>query len=213
MSDRLKMYRAYVLLRAESGGLEWGKDGARIQQIGSECERLQAELKLSFSAVDDRIKIGGLYGYDEEICMVWALGEVDRFDFAFSAFEFLTQELAVHTRFQIHTFLGLAAAFGPAVVEMMFDELEDALQSMQLQYHRAVAQREDEETGDMAEIYAPPGTEDPRFEEAGLGQCQAGDECAALVSIAPIDIGEIAELIEHRDAIARRALRGEAVPA
>ena len=87
------------------------------------------------------------------------------------------------------------------------------MDSFGTEYRRMAGTVTDEETGEESTIYAPMGAEDDRFDEEWTApHCDPKDEHATLISTAVIDsdhFAELLELIEERDAAARRALRGE----
>lgn len=204
-------YRQLLLLAAEAAGLEWSTDGKRIRELAHEEGRLRAALALPFDPRDG-IEIQGLYDWSEELSHVWAVGKIEPWPFVRAALEFVIGELAPLTGFRISTLRGLAASFGPGIIAQLFDEVGDNLPGLRQEYRRCVTTATDaggDAVGGASEMFAPIGTTDPRFEEAGLVCCEAHDEHATLITIMSIEIGGIGELVEERDRLARRALRGE----
>lgn len=207
----LDLYRRYITLHATAAGLKWDGDGAEIQRISREADEIAKQLGLRGPSSEF---MSGLYRDGETICAVWTVGRVDPWPFTLRALDFLAREVEQATSFgAVSSIQGLAVALGPAIVDPMFDLVADMWTSMRWETRRFETYVTDEVTGEDQEIYAPAGDEaDDRFCEAPMLKCEPTARCATLITIADLDsdaLETITELVEARDRLARRALRGE----
>lgn len=212
MSDfdtRFAQMRQLAHLRAESVCLSWKTDVQRIKEISIEMGDLGDPLG---RAADGKCDMAGLYTGGEDLCALYAPGEHSHEVFAHAALDFLARELDVVAMPKIHNHIGLIHHYGPAVVDPLFDLLAGVGPYMSLQYRRLDTIDDDEESPTFDQpIFAPLDTADDRFTEAGIVTCNADDEHATLVTHLEIDgdaFAELSELIEERDALAQRVMRG-----
>ncbi|MCT2398489.1 hypothetical protein [Novosphingobium mangrovi (ex Huang et al. 2023)] len=211
----LGLYRRFVRLHAESAGLEFNRDFARIKEIAAESEELRKRLDLRPMPTSD-LKVGGLYWGHEELCAVWTTGAEDHWAFTRLVIDFIARELDVLTMIDVHNVLGLAHAFGPMIVDQVFDMVEQSLPSFRGEVRRKELTVEDDEDGTERLIVATLDDDsDDRPDEAPFTLCAPGEEAATLIDIIDLDkdaFTAIGELIEERDRMARRALRGAPFP-
>lgn len=205
-------YRRFITLHAKATGLEWSSDGTRIQQLSREADAIARTLDLR--AMTNTAPASGLYFGQEDLCATWMAGHVEPWQFAYRALDFLANELSQSTSFaSISTMQGLACAFGPAIVDPMFDLVTDMLGGLRQETRRFETTVVDDDTDEEQEIYAPAGDyTDDRFCEAPLARCDPGARCATPITIANLDeaaFESLTEFVEQRDRLARKALRGE----
>lgn len=209
LEERFAPYRKLLLLHAESGGLVWRKDGARIREIALESDRLTKEICQKEDA--DLPIIQGLY-WDDELSHLWAIGKHDPFLFLHAGLEFLALEADNICLGRILTLRGFTHTLGPEVTDRLCSLALDMMGNFATEYRRIEAIEQDRETAETRKIFAPLDSTDTRFEEGRFVRCASTDEHATLISIAEIDCElatELNELIEMRSNAARRALRGE----
>ena len=209
LEDRFAPYRKLLLLHAESAGLEWGKDGARIREIAIESDRLTKENCQKAEASLPIIQ--GMY-WDDELSHLWAIGKHDPFLFLRAGLEFLALQADSVCLGRILTLRAFAHTLGPEVTDRLCALALDMMDSFGIEYRRISAVEQDEETAEPQVIFGSLNSTDTRFEEGRAVRCASTDEHAMLISIAEIDCDlatELNEMIELRSNAARRALRGE----
>lgn len=207
----LKLYRASLLLDAESAGLEWQTDGKRIRELAVEVDQLKRQLVLP--SREQAPAVSGFYWCGEELSDVWIAGEVDPWPFAFHALDFIASELECHTTRPVRNLTEFAFAFGPSATAQMFDLVDDMMGNLRRECRRFEVAEYSGQAPGAGPLYGRLDDADPRFEEAGTVVCSPDDVGATLITVASLDMGAfqgLGELVEQRDALARRAMRGEA---
>lgn len=107
----------------------------------------------------------------------------------------------------LHQFL---SQYGTDAADLLCDLAFAACSSASTQYRRCQAALEDKP------LFAPLGTDDPRFDEASFVQCEATDDCATLVTWMPFDADaytDLFDLLEQKRGAALIATRAPVEPA
>jgi hypothetical protein len=207
LDEAIGIMERIALLDAETAGLEFHRDGARILAASCEVETLRKQLP---QAAPEQLEMHGLYLGHEDFTAVWTVGQVPPVLFAQRALDYLARE-ATQEFGRDANWRGMTAFFGPAVVTPMFAILRGTMAGISVQHRRLEAEQVDLGGDDRGKIYAAIGSDDPAFEEAYVQPCSADDEHASVITIADLDgpWDELRDLLTERDRVARRALRGE----
>jgi hypothetical protein len=191
-----------LTLRAQSAGMTWGKDAEAIKVNSIALCEAQARFDKPREYPFD---INGFYRGMEDFAGLWALGEIDRFHFLWSAIDQIAREAAdQHSPpMFIHNSFGFAHRFGDDGTEALLAVLRGSAPTLCQQWRRAETTDDDDRP-----IFAPVGTEDSRFDEAWLVECGEDDEHATQITFMDLDedeFGSLVELVKKKWDAAKRA--------
>lgn len=193
-----------LTLQAVSGGLTWSEDLPEIRRVAAALD----EAEPFGRRPDSTVAVNGMYLGCEDFCAVYAMGDVatiGRRDFLWAAVDYIAREADQSGPGDVVNASGFAHRYGEDGTAALLDVLRRSVGYISVQHRRAETEDEGGQT-----ITAPVGTEDARFEEAGLVQCDRAAEHATCITLMDLDdaaFEDLTGLVEKKDAAARRACR------
>jgi hypothetical protein len=191
-----------LTLRAASASLHWGKDSEAIKENAA----AQAAIPPAFAKPHSYdFELQGFYRGMEDFCGLWVVGAVDRLPFLWAAVDYIAREAAEQhspPMFVSNSF-GFAHRFGADATAALLAVLRGSVPHLCQQWRRAETHNESDQ-----QITAPVGTDDRRFDEAYLVECEQHDEHATLITFMDLDedaFGSLSELVEQKWDAAKRA--------
>jgi hypothetical protein len=199
-----------LTLEAVSGGLTWAGDGAAKLKANSIA---LDQARQHFARPDALPEVSGMYRACEDFCGVFVHGAIDgdvgRVAFLWAAVDYIAREADQVARGDVCNASGFAYRYGEDGTAALLAVLRGSAGRISAQHRRAETDDEDDNV-----ITAPVGTDDERFEEASYMRCAADAEHATLITVMDVDedaMWTLADLVEAKDAAARRAMRAAPV--
>ena len=204
MDDVIDRFETYSRLTVQAQGLSWKQARPLFLQLDAldKPDRLidanaAAQVHPLFASIDD----GEISGITAPIGLA---PTAIVFGMLNAITESATSEAPIALgAYPTINWIGLLDVMGEAVIDPMFAAVRDAAGTLNEQHARLQL---------LDGRSAPIGTDDDRFEEAGIVACAADAEHATAILRADIDdavVDELRDLIHKRAAAAKRVLRGE----